>query len=542
MTRRASLRGVARPGRAWVCSAPQQSPPRPGGRRARPVARITRSAARCTSRCHASITQPGNRYASWDRRPRVGVGDERGAQRCGREPREAEPLRARDGAAARRASTHVSAMSTRVVRQHDAGTRTTRRCGATSCRARSCGAGCSTSGGVGALHEVTERHRRRARGLAAAALDARLDRVAERVVERRALELDRPHRGDASARREPLEPGHAVGRAVREAEPARDARDELVLVDREDAGPCAHGRRRMQVSHRGRRLVAAGGDRASTSPWGRTRPGRGRASRALGSPTPKPSSPGAPASRSSQPPGGVAAARACGRARSSVGRDVHGADPDLGEPAHAGGVEVGRERSQHRRAHRDPAAVPTVGPHRSRGARPRARRAGCARRRRQRGRPRASTCVVVPSHAMHDGRVERASRGRRGRRRSANHSDVAGTRPAPQRHLHDDADRAERTDEQPGQVVAADVLHRRSARLHDAARRRSRSALRAPGRAAARGAGAGDRTDRWRARRRRWPARRADRAGTPDRRRRGRRRARRTSCPRRTVTVRSAGS
>ena len=83
------------------------------------------------------------------------------------------------------------------------------------------------------LHEVTERHSRRARDLAAAALHAGLHRAPERVVERRAVELDRAHGGDPPARRRRLETGDAVGRTVRQAEPARDARDQLVLVDRE---------------------------------------------------------------------------------------------------------------------------------------------------------------------------------------------------------------------------------------------------------------------------------------------------------------------
>ena len=53
---------------------------------------------------------------------------------------------------------------------------------------------------VGALHEVPERDRRRAGGLATEALHTRLDGVAERVVEGCAVELDRPHGGDAAAR------------------------------------------------------------------------------------------------------------------------------------------------------------------------------------------------------------------------------------------------------------------------------------------------------------------------------------------------------
>ena len=57
MTRRASARAPSvRP--AWPCSAPQQSPPRPGRATPAPVASITRWAAAWVGRIHASITQP----------------------------------------------------------------------------------------------------------------------------------------------------------------------------------------------------------------------------------------------------------------------------------------------------------------------------------------------------------------------------------------------------------------------------------------------------------------------------------------------------
>ena len=58
--------------------------------------------------------------------------------------------------------------------------------------------------GARAFHQVAELHRRRARGLAAAALHALVHRAQERGVDRRAAELDRAHRGDAAARRRDL--------------------------------------------------------------------------------------------------------------------------------------------------------------------------------------------------------------------------------------------------------------------------------------------------------------------------------------------------
>ena len=79
-----------------------------------------------------------------------------------------------------------------------------------------------------------------------------------------------------------------------------------------------------------------------------------------------------------------------------------------------------------------------------------------------------ATCVV-PSHAMHDGpedaartleRVERRSRAPRGRPGRGWHRSVTWT-------MH--PERAERADEQPRQVVAGHVLHRRAAALHDPA-------------------------------------------------------------------------
>ena len=53
---------------------------------------------------------------------------------------------------------------------------------------------------AGPFDEMTERHTRGARGFTAAALHARLHALAERTVDGRAVELDRTHSGDATAR------------------------------------------------------------------------------------------------------------------------------------------------------------------------------------------------------------------------------------------------------------------------------------------------------------------------------------------------------
>ena len=80
-----------------------------------------------------------------------------------------------------------------------------------------------------ALHQPAERHARRARRLAAPALHAGVHEADELGVGRRALPLHGPHRGDAAPRRRRLLARDPVGRAVRQAEPAADARGQLVV-------------------------------------------------------------------------------------------------------------------------------------------------------------------------------------------------------------------------------------------------------------------------------------------------------------------------
>ena len=83
------------------------------------------------------------------------------------------------------------------------------------------------------LHQPPEGHARRARRLAPAALHAGVHEADERVVGLGALPVDLAHRRDPAARRRRLLSRHPVGRAVREAEPARHAGGELVVVDAE---------------------------------------------------------------------------------------------------------------------------------------------------------------------------------------------------------------------------------------------------------------------------------------------------------------------
>ena len=76
----------------------------------------------------------------------------------------------------------------------------------------------------------------------------------ERGVDRRAVQLDGPHRRDPAARRCRFEARHAIRRAVRKTQPARDARDQLVLVEPEHPQPLRdHGRRGGGVTHIGSR-------------------------------------------------------------------------------------------------------------------------------------------------------------------------------------------------------------------------------------------------------------------------------------------------
>jgi glycolate oxidase len=82
-----------------------------------------------------------------------------------------------------------------------------------------------------ALHDPTERNSRRACGLARPADEARLEMPDGRFARRDRIRDDRADQLDASARRIRLIPEHAIGRAIVETEPARDARGEILGAD-----------------------------------------------------------------------------------------------------------------------------------------------------------------------------------------------------------------------------------------------------------------------------------------------------------------------
>ena len=222
-------------------------------------------------------------------------------------------------------------------------------------------------------------------------------------------------RGDSD-----LEARDPVGRAVRQAQPARHARHQLVLVDRQDAeSRCSSigmhgGDRCVEVRHghpppRHRRegeRPAAG--LAPACRRGRTRrvPVPSGGDSALTAP--KASRPGAPASRSIQPPAASAARRRARDRSLGIGGDVHRADTDLRQPADADEIERGAHGAECRRTHRHAAPVRAGGPRGWVGDRG-PRGAGRVAPRCRRGTPSSSTRVVVPSQVMHDGRYSAAT-------------------------------------------------------------------------------------------------------------------------------------
>ena len=136
-------------------------------------------------------------------------------------------------------------------------------------------------------------------------------------------------------------------------------------------------------------------------------------------------------------------------------------------PARADRVERGRELAQRRRPHRDATAM---GPRRAarvrrRASAPSTRRR--ARRRRRPGSPRAGRGCGRRPTAMARRPVQRASHARTGRRSV---DEPLGRSPGSGWHRRVTCTstpmRAERADQQPGQVEAADVLDRRSPALH----------------------------------------------------------------------------
>ena len=330
-----------------------------------------------------------------------------------------------------------------------------------------------------ALHEIAERHRRRARGLAAPALHALLHRVAELVVDGRPAELDRPHRGDAaraatrSRGRSPGTSGSAAGRARRRRRrPARRRRSaERSYAEGDARTPSLISGRRPGFD------LPVGSNariRPSTARWA----ARGRS----------PSSAGAAASRSSQP------RRLRGGARAEQAVASSAATCTVPTPASASHrrrerVERAATRGRPRRRDRTrPGGPAGHGGGRRRASPPAAPAASTSA-----GWPSSSTIVRRAVPGIADGQADEPRATDRRRRVAPR---VAAPRSAPQRHLGHHAERAERTDEQPGHVVAGHVLDRRPAALHQSAVGGDEAHLEDPVAQRARRAGAGARQSR----------------------------------------------
>ena len=262
---------------------------------------------------------------------------------------------------------------------------------------------------------------------------------------------------------------------MREAQPARDARDELVLVERRDARrpprdprlSCAALTNRHRLEGSRQRQPA----RARACPSGSKAALTRAISAAFGSATPKPSRSGR-AGLAEQPAAGsrrgvTRAARAPLRSSAAT---CTVPTPTSAQPAHAADAVERTRRASRPRAgrHRDAAAVRAL---RAAAARrtassPAAARLGLDVVRRC---PRAARDVVLPSHE--DRRRAGTPRAHRaGDRRRSPHqrgTPAAGWQRRVTCVMH--AERAERADEQPGEVVAGDVLHRRPAAPHEPA-------------------------------------------------------------------------
>ena len=235
MTRRARRARFGVAARVHV----QRAAARPARGRSRDCVRrrraSTRAVVRWVSRIQASMTQPVNSHAS---------GRHRRGTSSGRRPRRVD---ARDPEPARhevqplpRASRHHVADEQRRDSGSTSGTRPTRpggaaaavrRCGSTAARVSSIRWPNCTPDGHAASQPRHCTHSFIARQ--------------EGVVDRRAALLDCAHRRDAPPRRRDLEAGDAVGRAVRQAQPARDAGDELVLVEPQRRGDTFGGSQRQ---------------------------------------------------------------------------------------------------------------------------------------------------------------------------------------------------------------------------------------------------------------------------------------------------------
>ena len=259
---------------------------------------------------------------------------------------------------------------------------------------------------AGALDEVTERNRRRAGGFTARGTARRSPSCRgthRRTARRRARPPASPRCATAATA---LEPGHPVRRAVREAQAAADARDQLVLVDGEEPGTRATTVAAARPSQPRSPLSAAvegrrpGDHLPSGSKAARTRCGEPRVRQR------RPETVETGRARLAEQPTAGAGRRhpRCVRAPLRRRRRRGRCRP---RPRPASGRRP-------RRAPGPAPAAPTDAPRSGRGGHRRARAADQPRvddpsiaarsASTSAATPSSSTCVRVPSHAMHDGR------------------------------------------------------------------------------------------------------------------------------------------
>ena len=232
---------------ACRASAPQQAPRRPGQRHA--------GSRRLDHALHVGVdvAHPGVHHAPGEQ-PHVGArrseagaphgqagGQSEAARQAGRDqpqplrdgqgrrPRQQQPVPAESPQAEAQRPGRLPAWPGRRGRRRALGERGARR-----------------------FDQAAEGHARRARRLAPPALDARLDRVDERVVGGEARPLHLAHGGHPAAGRQRLLARHPVRGAVGQAQPAGDAGGQVVVGDAEVHQPAPPRRER----------VAAGGQAA----------------------------------------------------------------------------------------------------------------------------------------------------------------------------------------------------------------------------------------------------------------------------------------
>ena len=189
-----------------------------------PVAVTTAAVARWTSRSQASITHPVNSHTSYP------VLRSAGGRRHGRR-----------GSPARRGTSRSRWAAARSVEPASSNRwwPSTREAGALPPGGGAVGVG---ERGASALHQPPERDPAGARRLATPALHARLHEPHELAVGVGAAPLDGAHGVDPAPRRQALLAGSPERRAVRQAQPARHARRQLVVVEAELDEAAGHQR------------------------------------------------------------------------------------------------------------------------------------------------------------------------------------------------------------------------------------------------------------------------------------------------------------